>query len=116
GEVDKNGSGGVTINNEELEADFVKNLNVDLTYFDSCQMGVAWDFIHQFADQQTSTFFVAPIISNDAGDSSTKTVTWFFEGLNSGKAPARALAETRRKLYEFYKGRKLDEITTLNKA
>lgn len=116
GEVDKKGSGDVAINKEELDADFLKKLNVDLTYFDSCQTGSAWDFVETFAKSQTSTYYVAPIISNDAGDSSTRTVTWFFEGLKGGKGPAVALLETKRKLYEFYVGKKLDEITVLNKA
>ncbi len=116
GEIDKKNSGGISINKEELDSDFIKKLDVNLTYFDSCQMGAAWDFVKEFRDNQTSIYYTAPIISNDAGDSSTRTVTWFFEEINQGKTPSAALATTRRRLYEFYKNKKLDEITVLNKA
>lgn len=116
GEIDKKNSGGISINKEELDSDFIKKLDVNLTYFDSCQMGAAWDFVKEFRDNQTSIYYTAPIISNDAGDSSTRTVTWFFELLNEGQTPAAALAATRRRLYDFYKNKNLDDITVLNKA
>lgn len=116
GGIDNKNSGGVSINQQDLYADFVTHLDVNLAYFDSCQMGAAWDFVEEFVDNQSSIYYLAPIISNDAGDSSTLTVKWFFEDLNLGKSPADALAQTRRKLYNFYKDKNLHEVVVLNKA
>lgn len=86
---------------EQLRSEHLTHLSPKLVYLDSCQLGVSAQFIQSFRDRGTQ-FYVAPILSNEAGNSSTKTITFFFERLKAGDTPSRALFFTRKKLYEFY--------------
>jgi len=86
---------------ERLQPDHLTHLSPKLVYLDSCQLGVSAQFIQSFRDRGTQ-FYVAPILSNEAGNSSTKTIAFFFERLKAGDTPSKALFYTRKKLYEFY--------------
>lgn len=116
GRVEDDGTGSIEINDEELDTDLLEEIQVVLTYFDSCQTGVCWDFIETFTEEKSTHYYVAPIISNDAGDSSTKTVIWFFEHIKKSGNPADALYQTRKALYNFYTDKALNLVTVLNKA
>ncbi len=56
-----------------------------------------------------TTYAVAPILSNEAGDSSTGTIEIFFSELAKGIDPVKALFSARSALYERYA---LDDIQT----
>src|SRR5262245_16541479 len=85
---------------ERLQPDHLTHLSPKLVYLDSCQLGVSAQFIQSFRNRGTQ-FYVAPILSNEAGNSSTKTIAFFFERLKAGDTPSKALFYTRKKLYEF---------------
>jgi len=86
---------------ERLQPERLSHLSPGLVYLDSCQLGVSAQFIQSFRDRGTQ-FYVAPILSNEAGNSSTKTIAFFFERLKAGDTPSKALFYARKKLYEFY--------------
>ncbi len=117
GEIDEDNSGGVTINDETISPKLVGKLEAWIVYFDSCQQGANMDYIQSFQDNSEIQFYLAPIISNDAGDSSTLTMVWFFTAVLKHGNPILALHETRKRLFEFYTAKKkLSLITSLNKA
>lgn len=116
GNLDKTNSGSMGINDEELDSDLFETVSADLAYFDSCQMGVNWDFVETFQSERTAHYMLAPITSNDAGDSSTRTVMWFFESLQQSGDAAAALLITRQRLFKQYTKERLDYVTILNKA
>jgi hypothetical protein len=86
---------------ERLRPESLSHLSPRLVYLDSCQLGISPQFIQSFRKRGTQ-FYVAPILSNEAGNSSTKTIAFFFERLKAGDTPSEALFYTRKKLYEFY--------------
>jgi hypothetical protein len=86
---------------ERLQPERLSHISPGLVYLDSCQLGVSAQFIQSFRDRGTQ-FYVAPILSNEAGNSSTKTIAFFFERLKAGDTPSKALFYARKKLYEFY--------------
>jgi hypothetical protein len=117
GDLDKNNDGGISINDETIGAKLIGKLEAWIVYFDSCQQGVNITFLQAFQENSDVQFYLAPIISNDAGDSSTKTMTWFFTKMLEHGNPLIALFETRKRLFEFYTNKKkLSFITCLNKS
>lgn len=116
GDLDNANSGSMGINDEELDSDLFETVSADFAYFDSCQMGVNWDFVETFHSERTAHYMLAPITSNDAGDSSTRTVMWFFESLQQSGDAAQALLTTRQRLFKQYTKEKLNYVTILNKA
>jgi len=72
-----------------------------LAYFDSCQVGSSYAFVKAFKNAGT-LYFLAPITSNEAGNSSTKTISYFFENLINGDSPERALHQAKIRLYKHY--------------
>jgi hypothetical protein len=89
------------IGEERLRPEHLSHLSPSLVYLDSCKLGVSAYFIQSFRDRGTK-FYIAPINSNEAGNSSAKTIAFFFERLKAGDTPSKALFYTRKKLYEFY--------------
>ncbi len=117
GELEEGNYGALYLNEEELSAKLVGKLEAWVVYFDSCQQGVNMTYLDAFQEESDIQFYLAPIISNDAGDSSTKTMVWFFTDLRQHLNPVRALFATRKRLFEFYnQEQKLNIVTTLNKA
>lgn len=116
GDIEDETSGSVGINEEYLTSDEMEKVSASLVYFDSCQQGINTDFLEVFQEECNVTYYTAPIISNDAGDSSTKTMTWFFEDLKKTGNPVNALFETRKKLYKTYKDKGLSHVVILSKA
>lgn len=72
-----------------------------LAYFDSCQIGASRRFVEAFRDAGT-IWFLAPLTSNEAGNSSTRTIEGFFSRLSAGEPPEVALLNTKIDLYEFF--------------
>lgn len=117
GEVDDDSYGGMSLNEETISPELLAQLEAWLVYFDSCQQGINLGYLEAFQEESDIQFYLAPIISNDAGDSSTKTLLWFFTALLAHKNPIQALFTTRQRLFDYYrKQEKLDLVTTLNKA
>ncbi len=88
--------GGETV----LPADFA-SLRPRLVYFDSCRLGVSRAFLSRFRVFGTR-YFIAPILSNEAGESSTHTMRLFFEQMRDGETPEAAMFFTRKNLWERY--------------
>ena len=86
---------------ERLKADDLTGIKPRLVYFDSCFMGASLDFIELFRSSGV-TFYVAPWIPNEAGNSSTKTMCLFFESLDLYSCPVYALYLTRKQLYDHF--------------
>lgn len=102
GSIEDDTSGEMEINDEALTSDELENVEATLIYFDSCQQGANTDFIETFQEEGICDYYAAPLTSNEAGDSSTKTMVWFFTELLSSGDPAMSLFKTRQKLYEHY--------------
>jgi len=110
-------NGKIDINETPLNADVLSKINPKLVYIDACQQGINLSYINALKENRKTHFFIAPIISNDAGDSSTKTIQWFFTRLNSSKDPINALSYARKKLYSFYSyNTSYNKIKILNKS
>lgn len=83
-----------------LPSDF-ESLRPRLVYFDSCRLGVSKAFIDQFRDLGT-LYFIAPILSNEAGESSTHTLRMFFTEIGRGATPEVAMFRTKTMLAQRY--------------
>jgi len=118
GDLDDDNEGALYIKDEEaVTPKLIGKLKADVVYFDSCQQGINMAYLQALQDAGNGQFYLAPIISNDAGDSSTKTMVWFFTALLAQRNPINALFETRKRLFDFYiNKKKLDLVTGLNKA
>lgn len=120
GSLEDDGTGELALYDEDEEScvtdEEIAELETTLVYFDSCQMGVNWSFIETFYEEGSSRYYVAPVISNDAGDSSTRTMDWFFYGVLQHGNVAKALFDARSKLFAHYSRAGLSPITVLNKS
>lgn len=117
GEIDAENQGALYLNEETLTAQLVSKLEAWVVYFDSCQQGANMTYLQALQEESDAQYYLAPIISNDAGDSSTKTMVWFFTEVLKHKNPIRGLFETRKRLYDYYQQQeKLDLVTSLNKS
>lgn len=117
GEIEEGNEGYLYLNDEALKAKVVGKLEAWVVYFDACQQGVNMAYLDALQEESDIQYYLAPIISNDAGDSSTRTMVWFFTAVQSHKNPIQGLAETRRRLFTYYHDQqKLNLVTVLNKA
>lgn len=118
GDLEDDNSGGLWINDDDmLDANLVGELEAWIVYFDSCSQGVNMEYVQALQDESDVQFYLAPIVSNDAGDSSTRTMVWFFTDVLKHKDVIRGLYDTRKRLYDYYRAQKrLDPVTSLNKA
>lgn len=102
GLVDGSGSGFVWLaNRQRLDPDSLAALRPKLVYYDSCNLGLSTAHLNALTGAGTS-YAVAPILSNEAGDSSTATIEIFFSELARGTDPVEALFLARSELYERY--------------
>lgn len=84
-----------------LPPDEVARLRPQLVYFDSCNLGVSLRYLQEL-QRAGVKFVLAPIVSNEAGESSTLTMRTFFQEIAAGRDPVTALYVTRRRAYELY--------------
>ncbi len=82
----------------DIIAEHLGRVEHRLVYLDSCQLGVSHDFIEASRDAGAK-FFLAPITSNEAGHSSTRTIRYFFSALRAGQNAPAALFTTRTQLH-----------------
>ncbi len=92
----------VSVGDDEIVARDLAHLTPRLVYLDSCQLGISLDFLHALRRAGTS-YYLAPILSNEAGNSSTRTIRLFFKNLAETGSPAESLYLTRRQLYQEFK-------------
>jgi hypothetical protein len=108
--------GGIALNKtENVSPVFFKENNPKIVYVDGCQQGINWAYIGALTQTREANFYLGPIISNDSGESSTKTINWFFDYLKELYNPCIALWKTRIKLYNHY-NKKIDRMDVINKS
>jgi hypothetical protein len=94
-------NGYIAMNQEAILPAHIASVNSDLIYFDSCNLGISKSFISA-AQQSGTKFLLAPIVKNQAGNSSTLTIKYFFEHLKSGLHPIDALYLARKSVYKQF--------------
>jgi hypothetical protein len=102
GHIKKDSLDYLAVGKQRVRADDLVRFSPRLVYLDSCRLGVSLEFIHAFRHVGT-LYYLAPILSNEAGLSSTRTIQIFFDQLAMGKSPSSALYFTRRTLFEEFK-------------
>jgi hypothetical protein len=108
--------GGITLNKiDNVPPLFFKENNCKLVYIDGCQQGINWAYIAALAQTHETNFYLGPIVSNDSGESSTKTINWFFSFLKQTDNPVLSLFKTRVKLYNHY-NKKINKMDVINKS
>lgn len=108
--------GGIALNKiENVAPVFFKENNPKITYLDGCQQGINWAYIGALAQTPEPNFYLGPVISNDSGESSTKTINWFFDYLKQVYDPCIALWKARIKLYNHY-NKKIRRMDVINKS
>jgi hypothetical protein len=94
----------INLGQESILPTHLSRLSPKLIYLDSCQLGVSHEFIQRLKSGKTQ-YYIAPILSNEAGNSSTRTIQLFFESIKTGLSPALALFNARTQLYQHFKER-----------
>jgi len=92
---------GIDLEHIPIRPETLVHMDPKLVYFDSCQLGINRGFLRSLHRSGT-LYYVAPILSNESGNSSTKTIEQFFGALYKGESPAYALFAARKTLYEYY--------------
>lgn len=79
----------------------IARLRPQVVYLDSCNLGISLRYLSEMQGAGVK-YAVAPIISNEAGNSSTLTMTSFFREIIVGRDPVEALHVARVRAYEVY--------------
>jgi hypothetical protein len=101
GEISEGSENHIKIGTEKLTPEILRNVPHQLLYLDSCRLGISLPFLRA-STLAGSRFALAPVISNEAGNSSTETMRMFFSELLISGSPIEALAMTRKTLFERY--------------
>lgn len=91
----------LALGKERISSSHLSRLYPKLIYLDSCQLGISNTFIQDFRNRG-AMYYIAPITSNEAGNSSTKTLEFFFKAFQQGATPSMALFLTRKNLYKHF--------------
>ena len=94
----------IELGERDMEADALDGSRFKLVYLDSSQLGISESFIAS-ARRNGVRHFLAPLINNEAGNSSTFMIRYFFGGLSQGRSPMDALFQTRRGIHQEFQGR-----------
>jgi hypothetical protein len=100
--------GHIKINNEKLYPSTFSQKDLKLVYFDSCHLGKAKNFVDKF-HIMGAQYYLGPIISNEAGNSSTKTILTFFHYLEDND-PVVSLMKTKQALRKYSNNNILIEL------
>lgn len=92
---------GIELENMPIRPETLVHMAPKLVYLDSCRLGRHPGFLKSL-HQSGTRYYLAPILNNESGESSTKTIERFFVALSDGKSPSNALFITRKTLYEHY--------------
>ena len=99
GFVDGSADDHVALGDQRLDAEGLAALGAPLVYLDSCRTGVSAPMLGALFAGATR-HVVAPVLSNEAGASSARTMQAFFDALAAGADAEQALFETRRALWQ----------------
>jgi hypothetical protein len=86
---------------QELSPELIGSLRPRLVYLDSCNLGLSLRYLRAL-QLAGARYVLAPILSNEAGNSSTRTIEAFFRELALGNDPIVALHSAKRQLYAHY--------------
>ena len=92
---------GIELKNMPIRPETLVHLAPKLVYLDSCRFGRHPGFLRSL-HQSGTRYYLAPILNNESGESSTKTIERFFVALSDGEPPSYALFIARKTLYEHY--------------
>lgn len=101
GTVSDSGSGRMQFGERSLRPNHVARLCPWLAYFDSCRMALGRNFLRALAECECG-YCIAPFVSNEAGDSSTRAMLAFFEKLLAGMSPEVTMHHVREELWSHY--------------
>jgi hypothetical protein len=95
----KSSDGYMNVNGYKLIPSIFTQKKLKLIYFDSCHLGKGKNFVDRFK-ALNAEYYIGPIISNQAGNSSTKTILAFFEHLEKND-PLESLMKTKKELIAY---------------
>ncbi|MBB1624247.1 hypothetical protein A9974_03235 [Achromobacter sp. UMC71] len=104
GKPEKDENDAIGLGEDDMYPQDLHGAAFKLVYLDASQLALSKAFIDA-ARRSGARHYLAPIISNEAGHSSTLTLRYFFGGLKQGMAPIDALYRTRRQIYKEFEGR-----------
>ena len=81
----------IELGERDMEADALDGSRFKLVYLDSSQLGISESFIA--SARRGVRHFLAPLINNEAGNSSTLMIRYFFGGLSQGRSPMDAVPD-----------------------
>lgn len=109
-------AGRILFKDSTLPPIFFSQNHFKLVYLDACQQGINWSYLSVLSKAAQPAFYLGPIVSNDSGESSTKTINWFFSEMKkNGGDPVKAIWQTRNHLFSNY-NKKLSPLNVVNKA
>jgi len=108
GGLEKSGAN-MDLNDHYLFAKDIAGLRSRIVYLDSCQMGADFNFLTTLRENGNE-YLIAPLLSNEAGDSSTKTIHYFFTHLSQGDSPAVAMHKAKIKMHDLYRKKKYERL------
>ncbi len=92
---------GIDLEHIRIRPETLVQMAPELVYLDSCRLGLHLGFLEDLHRSGTR-YYLAPILNNESGESSTRTIKRFFGALHEGESPSSALFLARKKLYEHY--------------
>ena len=92
---------GIDLEHVPIRPQTLVHMDPKLVYLDSCRLGLHRGFLERL-HQSGTRYYLAPILNNESGESSTKTIERFFGALREGESPPSALFMARKTLYEHY--------------
>ena len=92
---------GIELENMPIRPETLVHMAPKLVYLDSCRLGRHPGFLRSL-HQSGTRYYLAPILNNESGESSTKTIQRFFTALSDGETPSNALFIARKTLYKHY--------------
>jgi hypothetical protein len=109
GHIDAGPADSIRLHGEEwIVPQDLARLKPKLVYFDSCRLGISAEFLRALQEVGTKAV-LAPVLSNEAGNSSTETISVVFREVSSGRKLPAALFAARTRLYETYRQ---DDVAT----
>lgn len=104
GRPEKDENDAIGLGEDDMYPKDLQGAAFDLVYLDASQLGMSKAFIDA-ARRCGARHYLAPIISNEAGHSSTLMLRYFFGGARQGEAPMEALYRARKRIYQEFEGK-----------
>jgi len=98
----------IDINGKAVFPSAFPQKKLKLIYFDSCHLGKGKNFAEHFLSS-VAEYYLGPITSNEAGNSSTKTILSYFKNLETNN-PVESLFKTKQELKAYSKGNLLVKL------